>query len=405
MTSKDLSGRLHRWALQLQEYDFEVVYRPGSSNVVADALSRAPIHTVTAARSGIEREEIAGDLPRQGSEGQLTDETIRARQADDKTVRKLRREKKYGGRAIVVKDELFHIRESDGSLRIVLPTALWPDVLRENHDSIFACHLRVPQTYARIAARYWWPDMRTHIRRWVRACRDCGTRKSKAKEVIPPLRSQGIGDVGDRWALDVAGSLPLTKDGNRYVVAAVDYASRYAVVAAVPSHTARDIAHFIMEKVVLVYGPVREIVMDGAPELNGAVVEALVSMLQAKQITPVPYRPALLGLVERFHRTWKDMVAIYVSEAQDDWDRWLSCAAYAYNGAKHSGTGFSPNELMMGRRLRAPNELLRSSGVTQVGAFADFERALVSNLARATTAAKKALVKEQQRRARYYDRR
>ncbi|KAE9162175.1 hypothetical protein PF005_g30956 [Phytophthora fragariae] len=148
----------------------------------------------------------------------------------------------------------------------------------------------------------------------------------------------------------------------------------------------------------------RELVMDGAPELNGAVVEALVNALQAKQLTPVPYRPALLGLVERFHRTWKDMVAMFVSEAQSDWDRWLPCAAYAYNGARHSGTGYSPNELMMGRRLRTPNELLRTSGVTQVGVFADYHRALVKKMAVATEAAKKALSKDQARRARYYDR-
>lgn len=43
MTSKNLTGRLHRWALQLQEYDFTIEYRPGSTNVVADALSRAPV--------------------------------------------------------------------------------------------------------------------------------------------------------------------------------------------------------------------------------------------------------------------------------------------------------------------------------------------------------------------------
>ncbi|OWZ17073.1 RNA-dependent DNA polymerase [Phytophthora megakarya] len=400
MTSKDLTGRLHRWALQLQEYHFDVVYRPGASNVVADALSRAPVNAVVAVTThGDEGEMMAG---RNGEE-QLTDELIRERQSTDRTVNQLRLEGRHAGREIVDNDGLACIRASDGSLRVLLPASLWAVVLRECHDSIFAGHLRVPQTYARVAAQYWWPGMKEHIRRWVRSCRDCGTRKARAREVIPPLRSQGIGDVGDRWALDVAGPLPMTARGCRYVVAAVDYATRYAVVAAVPTHTAQDIAKFIMDKLVLSYGPMRELVMDGAPELNGEVIEALVSDLQARQITPVPYRPALLGLVERFHRTWKDMVALFVAEAQDDWDRWLSCATYAYNGAQHSAMGYSPNELMMGRRLRAPNELLRSTGVTQVGAFADYHTALVSNLERAKRAAMVALAKDQRRRAKYYD--
>lgn len=37
---KNPTGRLARWALQLLEYNYEIVYGKGSSNLVTDALSR-----------------------------------------------------------------------------------------------------------------------------------------------------------------------------------------------------------------------------------------------------------------------------------------------------------------------------------------------------------------------------
>jgi hypothetical protein len=38
-----------------------------------------------------------------------------------------------------------------------------------------------------------------------------------------------------------------------------------------------------------------------------------------------------LGLVESFHRSWKDMVSMYVAENQKPWGDWVPCAQYAYN--------------------------------------------------------------------------
>ena len=41
-TMADASNRLARWRLRLLEFDFEIKYRKGAENTVADAISRLP---------------------------------------------------------------------------------------------------------------------------------------------------------------------------------------------------------------------------------------------------------------------------------------------------------------------------------------------------------------------------
>ena len=43
MTTQKLTGKLARWSLLLQEYDFTVEHRAGSDNTNADCLSRYPL--------------------------------------------------------------------------------------------------------------------------------------------------------------------------------------------------------------------------------------------------------------------------------------------------------------------------------------------------------------------------
>ncbi|OWY93855.1 Cyclic AMP-dependent protein kinase, partial [Phytophthora megakarya] len=167
--------------------------------------------------------------------------------------------------------------------------------------------------------------------------------------------------------------------GRRYVVAALEYVTRYAVAVAVVDHTADSVAEFLMKNVVLRFGTFRELLTDGAPELTGRAIEQLIVLLQARQTNPVPYRPQMIGLVERYHRTWKDCVATFMqSEEQNDWSMWVDFATYAYNSGQHSTVALSPNELVMGRRLRPPNELLRSTAVTEAGELSAYHKKLVA---------------------------
>ena len=54
MNVKDASGRLARWALLLQQYDFEIVHRPGKVHGNADSFSRRPY--VTSEFNSLQRE-------------------------------------------------------------------------------------------------------------------------------------------------------------------------------------------------------------------------------------------------------------------------------------------------------------------------------------------------------------
>ena len=63
-------------------------------------------------------------------------------------------------------------------------------------------------------------------------------------------------------------------------------------------------------------------------------------------------------MVERFNRTLEATLSKFVSLNQKDWDQQLPLLMMAYRSSVHESTGFTPNEMMLGRAVLLPLDLV-----------------------------------------------
>ena len=72
------------------------------------------------------------------------------------------------------------------------------------------------------------------------------------------------------------------------------------------------------------------------------------------------------GLVERFNGTLKSMLKKMCYERPKDWDRYVMPLLFAYREVPQESLGFSPFELLYGRTVRGPMNILRELWTQEV---------------------------------------
>jgi hypothetical protein len=191
---QDPSSRLTRWAVKLSEYDFIVEHRPGTKMRHADALSRNI--------NQVERDMV------------LSREIIRDEQEKDDACMKYKHYENFW----VDMDGMLYHQASNGPPHIVIPASLVVTVLKCYHDLPFTAHQGVNRTIEFISRKYWWGTMRQEVTEFIKKCDACSRRKTGSK--IKALLGEDLKatEFLDIVSLDIVGPLPVTEQGNKYLL-------------------------------------------------------------------------------------------------------------------------------------------------------------------------------------------
>ena len=106
-----------------------------------------------------------------------------------------------------------------------------------------------------------------------------------------------------------------------------------------------------------------ELLADQGSNFVSELLNQLSSLLRTgiRRIKTSPYHPQTDGLVERFNGTLKRMLRRFVQEAPGAWDELLPYLLFSYREVPQASTGFSSFELLFGRHVRGPLDVLREA--------------------------------------------
>jgi len=125
------------------------------------------------------------------------------------------------------------------------------------------------------------------------------------------------------------------------------------------------------------------------------IFKNICKLLKINKIQTTAYHPESNGALERSHRTLAEYIR-HINKDQTDWDEWIPFAIFTYNTTPHTGTGYTPFELMYGHQAEIPTALTKPPKPTYN--YDDYAQELKERL-RATNQLAKEHIKEKKFKA------
>ena len=145
------------------------------------------------------------------------------------------------------------------------------------HDHELSAHFGRKTTYEKVKEKYWWKGMIKDIEEYVKTCDNCQRRnKLIGKHELNPIE---VKEPFHMIEIDVVGPLSETTNGNKYIVVAMDYFTKWPEAKAITEANAKEVATFIYDEIICRHGCPTKILSDRGSHFNNKLVENLMKKL------------------------------------------------------------------------------------------------------------------------------